>query len=482
MSNKRIWVVSIVVFMGGLMTGSFLSTDSPDTKQGEAQTLERKVKYWVAPMDSNYRRDKPGKSPMGMDLVPVYEEDTLSEDVITISPHVENNLGVKVAKIKRTNTSKTIETVGYATVDENQIEQVNTYVDGWIRNLAVKTTGEKVEKGQLLFELFSPKLVQAQEEYVLAINSNNQDLMQASEQKLKTLGISANQIKALKQTKKVQDVIQYFANQQGIVSNLSVREGMFIKPDTPIMTIEDLSSIWVIAEVFERHANLLEIGAHAVATFPYLPNKEWIGKIDYIYPSLDKKNHTVRVRITFPNMDVLIKPNMYADVTIHTQPLKQVLVVPASAVIRTSQGDRVILALGDGAYRPVPIQVGYQSEDVFIVLYGLKEGDRVVTSAQFLIDSESNMTASLTRLHQDTSHEIDLKEYQAMGVIKKINKQKHSLTLDHEAIPAIEMPAMNMEIQVDKQLDISHLSEGTSIHFIFVLKGEELLITKIHPQ
>ncbi len=483
MHNKGVALGIIVgVFILGILGGKFLFSERVDTKSGEAKGSDRQVKYWVAPMDPNYRRDKPGKSPMGMDLVPVYEEDEIVDDIaVKISPQVENNLGVKIAEAKRGNVSKTISTVGYATVDENKIEHITTYVDGWIRNLVVKTTGEKVEKGQLLFELYSPKLVQAQEEYVLALNSNNRDLIQAGEKKLETLGISPDQIKTLKETKKVKNEIKFFANQQGIVSSLSVREGMYVKPDKQIMSIEDLSSIWVIAEVFERHANLVEVGQHAVATFPYMPSKEWMGMVDYVYPSLDKKTHTLRVRITFPNIDILIKPNMYANVNIHASPMEDVLTIPNTALIRAGKGDRVILSLGEGLYRPQPVKIGYQSGDDYVVLSGLEQGDKVVTTAQFLIDSESNIKASFSRMNGDEEpKKVELKEYMAMGIVKKINKEKHTLLLEHQEIPEIEMPAMKMEILVEKQVDISNLSEGDNIHFIFIMKEEEMLITQIH--
>lgn len=483
MHNKGSTLVIIfVVFILGVVGGKYVSSERVDRTNTEVKISKKEVKYWVAPMDPNYRRDKPGKSPMGMDLVPVYEDDEIVDDInVRISPEVENNLGVKTVQVKKSNVFKTISTVGYATVDENKIEHITTYVDGWIRNLVVKTTGEKVEKGQLLFELYSPKLVQAQEEFVLALNSNNKDLIQAGEKKLETLGISLDQIRTLKETKIVKNEIKFFANQQGIVSSLSVREGVYVKPDKQIMSIEDLSSIWVIAEVFERHANLVEVGQHAAATFPYMPSKEWMGLVDYVYPSLDKETHTLRVRITFPNIDILIKPNMYANVNIHASPMNDVLTIPSTALIRAGKGDRVILSLGDGLYRPQPVKIGYQSGDDYVVLSGLEQGDKVVTTAQFLIDSESNIKASFSRMSPvEEPNKVELKEYMAMGVVKKINKEQHTLLLDHQEIPEIEMPAMKMEISVEKEVDISNLSEGDNIHFIFIMKDEVMLITQIH--
>lgn len=452
--------------------------DEPDEK-----TTERKIKYWVAPMDPNYRRDKPGKSPMGMDLVPVYEEDEVDDGAtVKISAQVENNLGVKIESVKKENLSRIINTVGYATVNENRIEHITTYVDGWIRNLAVKTTGEMVEHEQLLLELYSPTLVQAQEEYLLAANSNSSELMKASEQKLVTLGVSRDQINTLKKTKKVMNEIKIHSDQNGIVSNLNVREGMFIKPETRIMTIEDLSNIWVIAEVFERQSSLVKVGQHAIATFPYLPSKKWIGTVEYVYPELDQKTHTLRVRLSFPNIDLLIKPNMYANIKIHSNPLNNVLTIPSTALIRSGDGERVIISLGDGKYRPQRITIGDQSNGKYVVLSGLKEGDNVVTSAQFLIDSESSLKASFSRMESPGTNmkDMDMKEYMAMGIVKRIYLDKQSVLLDHQDIPEISMPAMEMEMSVDEKVDLNKLNEGDHIHFIFIQKGvNDLHITKI---
>tara|TARA_R110002110_G_scaffold415856_1_gene658373 strand:- start:13983 stop:15581 length:1599 start_codon:yes stop_codon:yes gene_type:complete len=455
------------------------------TKKNDSQP---KIKYWVAPMDANYRRDKPGKSPMGMDLVPVYE-DTENDDqsIVKISGQVENNLGVKSELVTRSNLSQTISTVGYATADENKIEHVTTYIDGWIRNLAVKTTGEVVKKGQLLFKLYSPALVQAQEEYVLAIKRNNTDLIAAGEQKLATLGVSKDQIKKLNQSKKVMNEIKIFSEKSGIVSKLKAREGMFVKPDMEIMTIEDLSHIWVIAEVFERQSNLVKIGLNSVASFPYMPNKEWIGKVEYVYPKLDQETHTLRVRLSFPNMDLLIKPNMYANIKIHSNPMKDVLTIPDTALIRTSTDDRVILSLGDGKYRAQSIKVGYQSDDKYVVLAGLEEGDSIVSSAQFLIDSESSLKASFARLEGSSNkselvkEKVSLKEYMTMAVVKDIFKDKRRVLLAHEEIPEIGMPAMKMEVDVAPDINLDTLHKEDSIHAIVIQQESgELLMTKIH--
>lgn len=396
--KKWIGLIAIVilVFLAGMAAHHYWHTNSNSTSVSKA---DKKILYWVAPMNPNYRRDKPGKSPMGMDLVPVYEgSDSVSSGTITISPTVEHNLGVKIAKVKIMDLSREIHTVGYVTVDEHKIEHIHTYTDGWIKKLNVKTLGEAVTKGQLLLELYSPTLNNAQDEFLLALKNKNTLLQKAGEKKLITLGMTQLQINQLKKTRQAKSLVKIYATQSGIVSKLNVREGMFVKPDKDIMTLEDLSTIWMIAEVYERQANWVSVGQPAMATVTYMPGNAWKGKVDYVYPELDSKTHTLRVRLVFPNPKLTLKPKMYANVRIFSQTLKNQMTIPRNALIRTGDGDRVIVSLGKGQFKATPVKIGIESGDYYQVLSGLKANDRIVTSAQFLIDSESNLKAGLSRM------------------------------------------------------------------------------------
>ena len=204
-------------------------------------------------MDPNYRSNKPGKSPMGMDLIPVYaDQHTQDKDIVTIPPQLVNNLGVRTAVVSPRTLPRTIDTVGYVTANEDHIEHVNLYTSGWIRKLYVSKTGEIVKKGQILADIYSPILNNAQEEYLLALKNKNASLIDANEKKLLTLGVSQQQINLLKQTRKATALIPLYVSKSGIISSLNIREGIFVKPDVTLMTIEDLSSIWIIAEVFDN--------------------------------------------------------------------------------------------------------------------------------------------------------------------------------------------------------------------------------------
>ena len=363
---------------------------------------EKEVLYWVAPMDANYRRDKPGKSPMGMDLIPLYANENAGEDedssIVSISPTVVQNLGVRTATAELTRLWRGIDTVGYVDYDESKVSHIHLRTEGWIEELAVESEGDRFKKGELLFDVYSPKLVNAQEELVAALASGNKGLIRASKERLSALGISRNQIDQLQKNKKVKQRISIYAPQDGVVSDLPVREGMFVKPTMKVMTLGDLSSVWLLAEVFERQSAWVEVGQPAEVSLSYIPGKTWQGKVEYIYPSLDPKTRTLKVRLRFDNPGEKLKPNMYANVKIFGGAKQNTIVIPLEGLIRTGREQRVIVALGDGKFEARQVMAGIESGNYVEILKGVNEGEKIVTSGQFLIDSEASMRGSITRM------------------------------------------------------------------------------------
>ena len=362
---------------------------------------EKEILYWVAPMDQNYRRDKPGKSPMGMDLIPVYADAAESNGGVSISPEVVQNLGVRTTVAERTRLWRGIDTVGYVDYDESKVSHIHLRTEGWIERLTVQSEGERVKKGEFLFELYSPKLVNAQEELVTAMASGNKGLIRASKERLSALGVSDSQIKKLQKDRKIQQRISVYAPQDGVVSTLPVREGMFVQPSMKVMSLGDLSSIWILAEVFERQSAWVKVGQPAEVSLSYQPGKIWQGKVEYIYPDLDPKTRTLKVRLRFDNPDEMLKPNMYANIMIFGGPTEDTVVIPIEALIRTGREQRVIVSQGDGRFEARTVTAGIESGDYVEILQGIEEGELVVTSGQFLIDSEASMRASLTRMSAD---------------------------------------------------------------------------------
>ncbi len=363
---------------------------------------DKEVLYWVAPMDPNYRRDKAGKSPMGMELIPFYSGGDEAGSSVSISPTVIQNLGVRTARAELTRLWRGIDTVGYVDYDESKVSHIHLRTEGWIEKLAVQSEGERVKKGDFLFDVYSPKLVNAQEELVTALATGNKGLIRATKERLAALGISSSQINKLQKSKKVKQRISIYAPQDGVVSVLPVREGMFVKPSQKIMTLGDLSSVWLLAEVFERQSQWVEVGQTAEVSLSYIPGKTWTGEVEYIYPSLDPKTRTLKVRLRFENPGERLKPNMYANVKIFGGAKNNTIVIPLEGLIRTGREERVIIALGDGKFEARNVKAGIESGNYVEILEGVNEGEKIVTSGQFLIDSEASMRASLNRMTEPT--------------------------------------------------------------------------------
>lgn len=400
--------LKIILLIGaGLIGGVLLSSlEIFSTSNGNGdQPAEEQPLYWVAPMDSEYRRDGPGKSPMGMDLVPVYEEDVNvdSPGTVRISPDVVNNLGVRTAEVSRGIFEPFIRTVGHVTFDENQLVHIHPRVEGWIETLRVKAEGDPVVAGEPIFELYSPTLVGAQEELLLALNRNNPALIDAALQRLAALKVPDSAIEQLRRNRKVSQTITVYAPQSGVLRTLAVREGMYVSPGMNVMTIGPLDHVWVVGELYERQALLVSAGDTVALSLDYLPGRAWEGVVDYVYPSLNEQTRTVRIRAEFQNEDRALKPGMFGQLKVEAvREAEPTLLIPREALIRTGEQNRVVLALDEGRFKSVQVRPGRIGPRQAEILEGLEEGERIVISAQFLIDSESSKTSDFLRMdHED---------------------------------------------------------------------------------
>ena len=391
-----------LILLAGLMIG-FLSAKSDNITSlfsDQAASSEPELLYWVAPMDANYRRDKPGKSPMGMDLVPVYASSAEAGQagLVKISASVENNLGVRTAMVTKEAFNVSIKSLGSVQANADALWQINSRVSGWIEKLYVKSVGTEVEKGQKLYALYSPELVKAQESLFNAIKLNRAALVQSSKARLKALGVNEGQIKQIIKNKQVLQRITVYAPQKGTISELKVNEGAFISPSTTVVKAVNLDTVWVDVEVFAAQVSLVKLEDIATMTLDYFPGKEWQGKVDFIYPEMSENNRTLRVRLQFDNPNALLKPNMFASVMLTPSMNDDRLQIPREAVIYAGKMNRAVLALGDGKFKSVLINVGLENQGFVEVLSGLTEGQQVVTSAQFLLDSESSISADFERM------------------------------------------------------------------------------------
>lgn len=400
----RKWIFIVLAILFGLFLSHYIFTNNGTS--ASTTGISKKPIYWVDTMEPTVHYPGPGKSPMGMTLTPVYADANQGSDasIIRIAPAIVDNLGVRTALVTQGALSKRIETVGYVEANQNNISHIHTYADGWIKSLVVKAAGDPVKKGQLLLQLYSPTLVNTQEEYLLALDTRNQDLITASYKKLQAQNISASQIKTLTTTRKASQLIDIYSPQDGVIATLNVREGMQVTPDTEIMSLVNLSSIWMIADIYENQASWVSNGQTVEAKFLAYPGKVWRGQVDYIYPQIDATTRTEKVRFRFNNPDGRLKPNMYASIMLLAAPQMNVMSIPLEALIRSGQGDRVIVSLGDGRFQVRPVVAGMESGNRVEILSGLHPNETVVSSGQFLIDSEANLNASLQRIESPTPH------------------------------------------------------------------------------
>jgi len=461
-------VTLIVGLAGGVLISNYtilgknLDFNINSTKEGEKEIL-----YWVAPMDPNFRRDEPGKSPMGMDLVPVYAEEGADSNAVHVSAAVEQSLGVRTSKAERRSLWRKVEATGYVGFDETRVSQINLRTEGWIERLLVKNVGERVTKGQLLFEIYSPQVVNAQKEYVQAKRRGNAQMLSATEEKLLALGMVQADIQRLAKTSKVTSTMQVLAPQDGTVTHLNVKEGIFVRPATEIMSLADLSSVWLQAEVFESQTDWVMKSQSAEARLNYLPGEVFSGRVDYVYPVLDPKTRTLQVRLRFDNPGERLKPNMYARVTIFGKSHPGALSIPREALIRGQDTDRVVVALGNGKYTVHEVMSGIESGNWVEIVAGLAVGDEVVTSAQFLIDSEASLAGSIQRLDSRAINGGGEDQPSAFGngIVQAVDANARRIRISHGPIEALGWAPMTMEFDVLPGVNLETVNIGQSIHF-----------------
>ena len=376
----------------------------------------KKIKYWVAPMDPTYIRKEPGKSPMGMDLVPVYEDDNQtpeSPDTIRVDPATIQNMGVRTGLVERKPAEKTIRTFGNITYDETLIYAVNTKFDGWIERLFVDFEGQQVKRGQPLFSIYSPALVTAQEEYLLALEQYRQlgesdfpqvresarRLLEAARTRLRYWDVSEAQIRQLEKDDRVRKALTVYSPANGVVIKKDALEGHFVKAGEHQYEIADLSRVWVDVDIYAYELPWVRKGMEAQMELNYIPGERFTGHVLFIYPYLNAKTRTATLRLEFPNPEDRLKPDMYATIYLYANLGKEVLVIPQEAVIDSGLRKVVFLALGEGRFRPREVKLGLEVNETQVqVLEGLKAGERIVTSAQFMLDSESRLQEAIQKM------------------------------------------------------------------------------------
>jgi Cu(I)/Ag(I) efflux system membrane fusion protein/cobalt-zinc-cadmium efflux system membrane fusion protein len=431
---------------------------------------ERKIKYWRAPMDPTYISDKPGKSPMGMDLVPVYE-DEIAEGTITIDPVTVQNMGLRTASVKTGKLTRTIRTVGHIDYDEKRLYVINAKITGWIEKLYVNTTGERVHKDQPLLEIYSPDLVSTQEEYLSAVRNYKElkdspyedarkgalELLNSTRKRLDNWDIDESQIENLEQSGEIKKTLTLYSPATGVVLHKNAVEGAHVKAGSDLFRIADLSTVWVLAHIYEYELPYVKLGQKARMNLPYMPGEFFEGKVDYIYPYLNQKTRDVKLRLEFPNPGYEIKPEMYATVVIESELAGEKILIPEEAVIRSGKREIVFVDMGEGKFAHREITTGVSGEgNVVEVKKGLMSGEIIVVSGQFMLDSESKTQEAIQKMIK-TKMDVPPKTEEHVHPVADTGKEEenheheqgevenHNLTPDKKAHHAEEVYSCPMD-------------------------------------
>ena len=386
--------------------------DKPKASPAEANPLDgAKVRY-VCPMHAHIISDTPGSCPIcGMDLEKV-EMGNSQKVEVDVSGDMQQALALRVAKAETGTLWQHVRTVGQVGYDESNLIHVHARVNGWIEKLQIKSIGDKVTKGQLLYEIYSPELVNAQDDFLLAQDTlkksgdseRYKELVRKAGLRLELLGMDQAQVRELAKTRQTQYRVPFYARDNGVVTALSVRDGMYIQPMTEVIELADLSKVWVIADVFENEQSWLKVGQSAKVSVPAMEISGLEGTIDYIYPELDPVTRSLRVRIVLPNTGKTLRPNTLAQIELFGGPKHDLLVIPQEALIQTGKDNRVIVKTADNRFEAREVSVGMMAQGKAEIRSGLMAGELVVTSGQFLLDSEASLKGSLMRLGSGHQH------------------------------------------------------------------------------
>jgi multidrug efflux pump subunit AcrA (membrane-fusion protein) len=383
------------------------------TTPGSTQKGEQKILYWYDPMHPAYKSDKPGIAPdCGMQLVPKYAEDEMAQmpaRTVKINPDKQQLIGVRTARVVREELIRSVRTTGQLTADESKVAHVHVKINGYIDKVYVDYLGQLVRKGQPLFTLYSPDLVATEEEYLVAkrgakelgssqfaeISQGSASLLRSTEERLKLWDISDEQIKKLDETGEVEKTLTFYSPVSGFVTDRKAFPQTAVTPDMDLYVISNLSNIWVNADVYEYEVPFVKVGQTADMQLSYYAGKTYTGKITYIYPSVDPVSRTVKVRVEFPNPNFELKPQMFANVQLKINYGKQI-VVPQEAILDSGDKQYVFVVHEGGVFEPRTIQMGAKLEGNVVILSGLRAGETIVTSGNFLIDSESRLKSAMS--------------------------------------------------------------------------------------
>jgi Cu(I)/Ag(I) efflux system membrane fusion protein len=472
-------IVLLLVLLAGV-AGYWLA--SRGSEQQTADTSGRRILYWYDPMLPGERYPGPGKSSMGMDLVPKYADETAIGGV-TVSPSVMQNLGIRLARVETRDIAPTVRSVGRVEFDQRLINEVQTLTPGFVERLSVRAEGEPIGAGRVIADVYSPELYGAQQEYAALVKIRGTavtpGLRQAARSRLRLLGLPAAAIQRLERGGPPQRTYPVVARTSGVVTRIGARPGAQVSPGESIVTIQGLGRVLVVADVPEASMGNIHVGQPAEISFPAYPGDLRQGRVDYIFPSLNAPSRTAQVRITLPNPGGRLKSGMFANVNLQGTG-GMATVVPSEAVIDTGRRQVVVVRRG-ASFVPQEVQIGRDYDQWTEIIAGLRPGEQVVASGQFLIDSEASLSGVLSRL--SSTQATPPKQATGRGIVTSVDGAHRLVSIRHGAIPALGWPAMTMTFQVRQPGMLRGLRKGLRVEFAVDAKpeGNRYLIERIAP-
>jgi Cu(I)/Ag(I) efflux system membrane fusion protein len=406
----------------GLVVGYLLAPVADQLSLGSSPLSttsdEAKPLFYRNAMNPSVTSPVPAKDNMGMDYVPVYANERADEAVlgtVEIDPVMRQNMGVRTAFVENKSLSRSVRAAGRIDFDEERMARLHPKVEGWIEELKVDKTGERIKKDDILVSIYSPKLVSTQQEYLLALNNlvalkdspfedvrrGAEELVASSRERLQMLDVPEHQIIELQQTREVKKTLHIHSPVDGTVIRIGSRQGQYVTPKTELYMVVDLRKVWVYADIYEYELPWVKIGDEVAMTLSSVPGKTFAGSVAYIYPYSQSKTRTTKVRIVFDNSEQLLRPDMFAEILIHSDVNENAIVIPSQAVIRSGSRSQVFVVTELGKFEPRVVILGIESAGKVAVLSGLEAGEEVVTSAQFLIDSESKLREATEKMLQN---------------------------------------------------------------------------------
>lgn len=471
MSNKNIIIagLAVLILVVGVAAGYLIAPTTEKSAKAslEQGSTEKKPLFYRNPMNPQITSPVPAQDEMGMDYIPVYADDggdtSALAGTVIINPTVAQNIGVRTVVSKLTTLSRTINTVGRVTFDEERVARLHPKYDGWVEKLFIDRTGDHVSKNTMLMAIYSPQLVATQEEYLLALNNveilkkspfpdvrdGALSLLQSARERLQLLDMPSHQIKKLDKERKIMKGVHIHSPFDGIVMNIGAREGQRITPQTELYMIADLSKVWTIVDLYEDDMPWVREGDTAEMKVAGIPGKTFIGKVTYIYPYLEAKTRTIKIRLEFDNLDYELKPDMFANVIVKAGKQIDAVVVPSEAIVRTGEQEQVFVQRSPGKFEPRKVMLGVESKGQVQILEGLKAGEVVVTSSQFLIDSESKLKEATAKMleigkGENTNSTVEDQSHENMDM-SDMDMNDHSNGKAQKAPSHMKMDGMKME-------------------------------------